>query len=91
MALSTVIHFQPDIIFVSWIPCESTIDNILADLQVPMIMIGEGKHGCTGSNLLWENHDISWEDNMDNIYPGLKDVPQWDGIHDRTWLINWKK
>lgn len=90
-AMEAVIHFQPDILFVSWIPYTSILDSELADLEVPMIMVGESSGGCTGSNLIWDKKQIDYECNMAKIYPDLQDVPQWSGIHDRTWLINWKR
>jgi len=53
-------------------------------------MLGEEHYGCTGSDKFWlsgKYHPVA----VNSIYPEFVDVPQWDGIHDRTSLLHWPK
>jgi len=90
-AMSALRKFNPDIIFASWIPYGLSLDYELASLDIPMILISEGYGGCTGSEMIWDEGLADYNNVLDEIYPNLHDVPQWYGIHDRTYLINWRK
>jgi len=87
-AMDAVSRFKPDIIFASWIPYESELDCELGDLGLPMILVGEGWGGCTGSEKFWHKHGKKI------IEPNAKfdwftDIPQWYGLHDYTSLVHW--
>ena len=92
-ALAAVSIFKPEVVFASWIPYGSPLDGQLAEMvaerHIPMVVIGEGNGGCTGSDALyaddvpWEIHSLGWGDAV----PWFKDVPQWSGIHDHTQLV----
>jgi len=57
-ALAAVGNFpRIDAVFASWIPYEQPWDrelaNLCADKNVPLVIIGEGGGGCTGSDDFW--------------------------------------
>ncbi|MAP23846.1 MAG: hypothetical protein CL582_23190 [Alteromonadaceae bacterium] len=102
-ALLSVKKHKPDMVFASWIPYRSTLDYDLAclisEMKIPMILVGEGHGGCTGSSQLWsgikgaEGPDWSIEQTPVPTpyhiehYPLEEDVAQWNGLHDMTTLI----
>jgi len=64
-AMNAIDHIPFDLLFVSWIPYESKLDYQLAqrcyELQKPMILVGEGCSGCTGSYEFWgRTYERSW-------------------------------
>lgn len=101
-ATPAVEKFKPDVIFASWIPYGSTLDMWLANTRVPMIMVGEGWGGCTGSGDFWSAACDLDRDDVDctgkdwtvqqpsNVVDDWTDVSQWWGLRDFTTLVNWK-
>lgn len=85
-ALEAIVYFQPNVIFVSWIPCESDLDISIASMEVPVIMVGEGRGGCTGSDEFWKKYEGKVV-SLDEYDPSLNDVVRWFGMCDRTWII----
>lgn len=82
-------YADADLLFASWIPYTSNLDQELFQLWVsgynkPMLIVGESG-GCTGS----EGFEGVVEDaGCSYVYqPLAHDVPQWSGIHDHTSLI----
>ena len=60
-AMDAIRELQPDVVFASWIPYESTdIDYQIATMGMPMLVVGEGWGGCTGSKKFWGSY--SWDD-----------------------------
>ena len=86
-AMDAVSEYKPDIIFASWIPYECSLDGDLAELGLPLIVVGEGCGGCTGDGSIWEHEP----EGAAELYPWFEDVPQWDGIHDYTSLTHWPR
>lgn len=85
-ASEAIIHFQPDIIFVSWIPYGDKLDLEIASMEVPVIIVGESHKGCTGSEEFFKRY-------INNISPlykynlNLSDVTQWMRVYDQTYII----
>ncbi len=87
-------HEDHDLLFVSWVNYESTLDHELANRWVqglgkPMIIVGEGDGGCTGSSRFWEDpllHRTPFH------MRDLQDVPCWQGMHDFSTIVQpvWK-
>lgn len=73
-------------IFASWIPHGSGLDRELAMSGRPMILVGEGWGGCTGSEAFWEDRDGYEIYDLRDI-AGFRDVPRWHGISDHTVLV----
>lgn len=86
-AMDAVSRFKPDVLFVSWIDYESELDCELAELGLPMILVGERWGGCTGSDKFWEKYGESIIDA--DKFDWFVDIPQWDAIHDYTSLVHW--
>ena len=64
-------------------------DRQVAELCVarglPMIFVGEGRGGITGSASFWAG---PWRPALlTDAVDGFRDVPRWDGCHDRTWCL----
>lgn len=86
-----------DVLFVSWVPYESELDYELAMEWVvrrgkPMVIVGEGWGGCTGSEKFWEMSSHSNGNLYDildpsNIVEDFRDVPRWSGINDHTSVV----
>jgi hypothetical protein len=58
--------------------------------SIPIVFVGESSGGCTGSESLWGGpwsiQSLSYSDPLS--LPGeFPDVPNWDGIHDSTFVI----
>ncbi|HIG98101.1 TPA: hypothetical protein HA231_01610 [Candidatus Woesearchaeota archaeon] len=53
--------YKPELVIGCWLPYRSTIalDALDAPSVKSYIDIGEGKHGCTGSDQLWEREGLS--------------------------------
>ena len=93
-ALAAISEFgdESDLLFVSWVPYESTEDLAILNEWVrkrgkPLIIVGEGKGGCTGSRAFWEelahfNHCFPA-----GRYRWFRDVPTWNGMHDQTLAV----
>ena len=69
-AIEAVRHYQPEVIVVSWVPYGSDLDARLAELAgelgIPLILIGEGHGGCTGSNEFWNRgREVYWDEDTD--------------------------
>lgn len=77
---------HPDVIFASWIDYTSVLDIELASSDLPLVIIGEGNSGCTGSEQFWQDH----EDCISKPPKWFRDVPEWWGIHDYTYLVHWR-
>jgi len=64
-ALEAVRSRNPDVVFASWIPYESTLDQELMLLckekQIPLILVGESPGGCTGSHTFGKEYLDEWE------------------------------
>jgi len=85
-ATEAIEKIKHDILFLAWAPYQSEIDYEAAKTGKPLILIGEGEGGCTGSEKLWEEFSpVPATDKYD-----FEDVPNWFGLQDRTWLVNWK-
>lgn len=58
-------HMAPDVVFVSWIPYESTLDQELMLLckerEIPLIIVGESPGGCTGSHTFAQDQLSEYE------------------------------
>lgn len=72
-----------DILYASWIPCQSTIDVHLANQNKPTILLGEN-NGCTGSVEFWRGYD----DKVTAPPADFVDVLQFPYVHDCTYLLN---
>lgn len=89
-ALAAVSIFKPEVVFVSWIPYTSDLDGHLVDAatkhRIPLIVVGEGNGGCTGSGGLWSRpaRRLYCED---DLFDWFSDVPTWPGIHDFTTVV----
>lgn len=77
-----------EVIFMSWWPYESGDDCQIAqacvERGIPLIVVGEGYWGCTGTKDFWEEGQ-SWK--IHNMPEHFVDVPQWSGIHDYTYMV----
>ena len=96
-----------DVLFVSWVPYESALDYGLAkkwcgEMWKPMIIVGEGWGGCTGSQEFWGyTPDPAGESTWDTIdfevpyrrespsglVENFEDVPRWNGMSDHTTVV----
>lgn len=80
---------QVDMVVASWIPYCDPLDQVILaychTVKKPVLFIGEGSGGCTGSSPDEEGFDV--EHPFDT-----EDVLQWYGIHDYTsvWIPNGK-
>jgi len=65
-ALEAVRGRNPDVVFASWIPYESTLDQELMLLckekQIPLILVGESPGGCTGSHTFGQDYVNEWDE-----------------------------
>lgn len=97
-ALEAVTELKPDLIFASWISYKSELDYELACLGIPMLIVGEGCGGCTGSLKFWGEHpwDASEEERLEDIKTPydtcgmpeyFQDVLNWEGIRDFTLFV----
>jgi hypothetical protein len=86
-AVTAIKIYKPDIVFASWIPYRSTVDFKIAKLGRPIILVGEGGGGCTGSDRLEERDRFNQIWRIRDYLPWFKDVPQWAGIHDYTSIV----
>ena len=101
-AVEAVKTLEPDIVFASWIPYKSTeLDYEIACMGIPMIIVGEGWGGCTGSQKFWGSYTwLEEEEKKDDDVPrpyevisarsvkeDFRDVPQWDTVHDYTSFV----
>ncbi len=95
-AVEAVKTHQPDVVFASWIPyLDKGIDYEIACMGIPMLIVGEGWGGCTGSKKFWgpyshDDDDVSRPYQIAYMYdccPEFRDVPSWDGIHDHTYCV----
>ena len=82
-AIKSIDH---DILFLAWPPYKSRFDCMAARTGKPLILIGESGGGCTGSTKLWKEFNPIL---AIDLYE-FGDIPNWFGLHDRTWLVNWK-
>jgi len=100
-AIDAVKELKPDFVFASWIPYTSELDYELACLGVPMVIIGEGGGGCTGSMKFWgeypwnaEEEDEEAKEEIVTPYEicrmpeDFQDVPVWEGLHDHTYWVS---
>ena len=76
-----------DVVFASWIPYRSRIDLFLARQGAPLVIVGEGEGGCTGSELFWNTYG----DRLIDPPKGFRDVTNWFGIHDYTSMLHWDR
>ncbi|MDB4278229.1 hypothetical protein N9917_01365 [Deltaproteobacteria bacterium] len=106
-ALEAVRTYKPEVIVVSWVPYGSNLDEQLADLAkelgIPMVIIGEGNGGCTGSGTFWNRGSEVWYDDdyeevengaldwnihsLGSLFDWFTDVPRWNGINDYTSIV----
>ena len=77
-ALEAVEHFQPEVVFASWVDYGSPLDTELAQ-RVPCVLL---KEDCTGSESLWDRDGFD----IRHLPDWFEDVPNWPGIHDRTLM-----
>jgi len=78
-------------LFVSWWPYEDEGDVTIVQEWVlkrnkTMIVVGEGEGGCTGSSGLFHQEGTTVEI-ASRILLYFIDVPQWPGLHDKTYII----
>jgi hypothetical protein len=86
-ALAAVSIFKPEVIVASWIPYGSDLDQRLAETGIPMVLIGEGHGGCTGSEGLWQRGRESYYDSEVDDYVDNEQV-EW-AIHGLSGLFEW--
>jgi hypothetical protein len=93
-AIEAVRQYKPDAIVASWIPYGSDLDVQLAEvareLGIPMVVIGEGNGGCTGSEAFWNRsresyYDWQADDGEEEI---TNDSVDWS-IEDLGSLFDW--
>jgi hypothetical protein len=89
MCASTAVkkYADRDILIMSWPPYSSNIDIITAKLwgsNKPIVYIGEGQNGCTGTEKFWQHFEVI-ED-----HPQI-DLMAWPGIHDYVFIGHYKK
>jgi hypothetical protein len=84
---------DPDAVFVSWIPYESKLDKKLAKkctkAGIPLIIVGEGYYGCTGSRKFW-NKAKKWGYQItpaSQLINPFNDVYSWAGLSDYTSVV----
>jgi len=89
------VHEDREVLFASWIPYQSELDYQLTQRWVveqgkPFLLLGEW-NGCTGSQIFWEKSDVEYRvlcnDEIREKWPWFRDVPQWDGLNDETYLV----
>lgn len=79
-AMRSLKREKPDIVFASWIPYRSTLDRQIG-IRAPLIQVGEGWGGCTGSEVFWGASGIR------HLSVEIEqDVPQWYGMRDYTHM-----
>ena len=91
-------HKDADVLFASWLPYTDPVDFALAskwvgEMHKPMIIVGEGTGGCTGSERFWGIRDDTGDRAPTNyqvvraydIEEGFTDVPHWIFIGDSTY------
>lgn len=83
-------YHAADILLASWINYESELDCELYEEWVvkrrkPMILIGEGPYGCTGSKKFWST--VGHGEDATDFVPDFRDVPQFSGFHDYTQVF----
>ena len=97
-ALDAMMARPPEAVFFSWWIGEETDQDYLLLLRcweaaIPLIFVGEGEGGCTGSSMFWRSGApiVPLKDAMAALGtrggPPFEDVPQWDGCFDRTWCV----
>lgn len=76
-----------ELVFTSWWPYENDDDCRIAqacvDRNIPLIVVGEGHWGCTGTKGFWDE-GADWK--VHSMPEHFCDVPQWSGIHDYTYV-----
>jgi len=85
-----------DVVFFSWWSGGETDEDYLLVTEclekgVPVIFVGEGAGGCTGSSMLWTSGlpivplaQIAQTAGLE----GFVDVPNWEGCSDRSWFVD---
>jgi len=88
-ALAAVFIYKSDVIFASWIPYGSDLDAQIAELGIPMVLIGESLGGCTGSEEFWHRgQETYWDWEADGEVEN--DHLDWN-IHDASSAFPWFK
>lgn len=86
-AEKAVRKIEHDVVFYSWWPYGSQGDfdiwSYCKETGTPLIIVGEGQGGCTGSLKFWEDAE-PFEIVPAREISGFQDVPQWFGINDYT-------
>ncbi len=81
-----------EVAFMSWWPYQDGDDCQIAarcvEMGIPLIVVGEGYWGCTGTKEFWSD-DQPWK--IHGMPDWFSDVPQWSGIHDYTYVVIPKK
>lgn len=78
-----------DAIFASWIPLGARWDVLLLD-RPPLVLVGEGPYGCTGSDQFWDLVDelkLETYEPAERYHEWFEDIPKWEGVHDYTLVI----
>lgn len=79
-------------VFMSWWPYENSDDCLIAqacvDRGIPLIVVGEGYWGCTGTKEFW-GQDQDWK--VHSMPEWFQELPSWYGIHDYTYVALPKK
>ena len=85
----------PDVVFFSWWSGEETDEDFLVVAEclengVPVIFVGEGAGGCTGSSMLWTSGLPIGRmyDTARQLGVAFVDVPCWDHCSDCTWVVD---
>ncbi len=92
-AIDAVFHYKPYLTIASWIPGGSTLDLKLVETSVPLIYIGEGEGGATGSKEFWQRGDFSFKELPCSIWNMARtDTPTGTTKekirhHTATWLV----
>lgn len=75
-----------DVGYLGWPPMNDT-DKRCAATGKPLIIVGEPPGACTGSEDLDDEAHPWVVAYAADIFPGFRDVPRWDGLHDLTMVV----
>lgn len=81
-------HSELCVFYSWWSRAEVDEDFLVAseclEHGVPLVLVGEGPGGCTGSSMFWSSVPAR---PLTELEPAFEDVPRWDGCSDRTWCV----
>lgn len=66
-------------------PEDRLVAQVCVARGLPMVFVGEGRGGITGSSAFWAG---PWRPALlTDVVDGFRDVPCWEGQYDRTWCV----